>query len=546
MTSAPNHLQLLSGNKIWLFIFFLGFVIACDTFKPVQNTTPNNGGDDLEEVGGVTPNPRDANAAGNTKPSGGNTTKPTDNTKPSGGNTTKPTDNTKPSGGNTTKPTDNTKPSGGNTTKPTDNTKPSGGNTTKPTDNTKPSSGNTTKPTDNTKPSSGNTTKPTDNTKPSGSNTSTAGLKSSYKVGIVMPLFADELAAATTIPKASVSGINFYEGILLGLEQLSRENVNLDVEVYDTKRNTAIVQGLVDNFTLNKMDLIIGPATAENVTIVAEQVAKKGVPMISMNVNSDLTDNNPYFIQASPYFEAHAEAAVEYVLATYPNRKILVVVPREGEDAAKTAAYKKAKGGSKIIEVLVDKNGSAYKFALSGQLTNNDTTVILSPSSDENFVNGLLSHLSLTQKTKPTVVFGMPKWMSFTKIDLNLYEECHVHVTNATYVNDKDEDVKNFKNTFFNTYGAKPTIEAYKGYDMILHFGRMLKKYGTEFPKHLEKHPKTYLQGRYEFEKVGVTATTPPTYRYFENKFVYILRFENYTYTPMNFVDDDFTPIGND
>ena len=45
-----------------------------------------------------------------------------------------------------------------------------------------------------------------------------------------------------------------------------------DVEIFDSRRSQAVVQGLVDNFTLSSMDLIIGPAASSNVKIVAEQV----------------------------------------------------------------------------------------------------------------------------------------------------------------------------------------------------------------------------------------------------------------------------------
>jgi ABC-type branched-subunit amino acid transport system substrate-binding protein len=281
---------------------------------------------------------------------------------------------------------------------------------------------------------------------------------------------------------------------------------------------------------------------------VAEQVAKKEeVPMVSLNLNSTLTSENPYFIQSSPYFASHAFATVDYIKQQYDGKKVIMVVPNTGKEVSRLQYYRDANrvqsGGvvtNSFTELLVEKVGSSYTFTgLTDALTYSDTTVIIAPVSNEFFANTLLRTLNAVKGSKPVVVFGMPSWMNYQNLDVGVMNSCNLHVTNGSFVNKNDEKVKAFKQSFFDEYGAAPTIEAYKGYDLTLYFGRMLYKYGTDFIDKLDQVDATLLQSTFEYERVfsetsGGEMGEDYQINYIENKYVHILRFSNYEYILMN------------
>lgn len=509
MILAQNHLQRLNGSKILTFIAIFLLFASCKLFKPVSNGNNNN--TDETELSEIESNKPVKNP---------NTKYDVDGNPIEYGNT----DN-----GNTGKPNDNT-----NT-----NTKPNG-NTGETNSHNNTGTGTTVND-----PKGGETTKVEKVVKE-------GSLKYSYKVGIVMPFFAKEVATASKMPKSSIQGMNFYEGALLALQQLSTEGVNLDVEVFDSRRSEAIVQGLVDNFTLSSMDLIIGPASTENVEIVAEQVAKKEqIPMVTLNLNSTIASENPYYIQASAYFSSHATATAKYVKQHYSKSKVIMVVPQNDKEVSRLQDYHNANtliSSNRYNEFFAEEMGTAsYKFTgLTDLLSVRDTTVIIAPVSDAGFASALLRTLNAVKGSKPVVVFGMPNWMTFTNIDGGVLDNCNVHITNSSFVNKNNENVKQFKQAFFEEYGMFPTIEAYKGYDLTLYFGRMLHKYGTGFINHLETSKDELLQTSFEFEPVfevgDGTMGENSTIRCIENKFVHILRFKDFKYIPMD-VESVFTPI---
>ncbi|MFK7946913.1 MAG: ABC transporter substrate-binding protein [Saprospiraceae bacterium] len=569
MILAQNLLRQLSGNKIWILIFAVGIFTSCELFKPAGNGNNNNNNntpDEIGEIGGTTNNDRDNDGViddydkcpdepGLVRlegcPEGSNNS----------GNNTGNTGNT----GDTGK-INNDRDNDGVTDKYDKCPDEPGLIRLEGCPESKNDNGNTTG--NNTGNTGGNTGNDDPVSDPKGVDTTTttedpvinSNLKSSYKVGILMPFFADEVSNAMTMPKQAIPGMNFYEGSLMALQQLSMEGVNLDVEVFDSRRSQGVVQGLVDNFTLNSMDLIIGPGASSNVRIVAEQVAKKEeVPMVSLNLNSTLTSDNPYFIQSSPYFSSHAAATVKYVKENYDGKKVIMVVPNGGKEMSRLQYYRNANnlqsGGvitNSFTELLAEKAGSSFSFdGLTDALTLSDTTVIIAPVSNEFFANKLLRTLSAVKGSKPVVVFGMPNWMKYQNLDVSTLERCNVHVTNGSFVNNNDENIKSFKQNFFAEYGAVPTMEAYKGYDLTLYFGRMLHKHGTDFINKLDAEDETLLQSSFNFERVFAGTADGEMgedfqINYIENKFVHILRFKNYQYVPMNNPNNVFSNFGND
>ena len=76
-------------------------------------------------------------------------------------------------------------------------------------------------------------------------------------------------------------------------------------------------------------------------------------------------------------------------------------------------------------------------------------------------------------------------------------------------------------------YGALPTEDAYEGFDLTLHAGRMLEKHGKEFVYYLDTEEDDLLQTSFQFRKVGKYSDDFTDYDYLENKKLYIVEFRD-------------------
>ena len=167
-----------------------------------------------------------------------------------------------------------------------------------------------------------------------------------------------------------------------------------------------------------------------------------------------------------------------------------------------------------------------------------DTAVFILPSwSNETFIYSFLSRLKLARQPDNYVeVYGMPQWISYERIDYDLLEDLNVHVSSDFFVDPYLQEIGFFRSRFFDRYGTPPRDEAFLGYDVMLYFGRMINKYGTKFQYAFEQDPQQMLHTRFEFERVvqpgRKTGRENAPIERFENKFVNILKFEDYQFQP--------------
>jgi hypothetical protein len=128
----------------------------------------------------------------------------------------------------------------------------------------------------------------------------------------------------------------------------------------------------------------------------------------------------------------------------------------------------------------------------------------------------------------------MPQWMDYERIDFDYYEKLNVHVSSSVFIDELNPDIRAFKRRYYDRYGEIPLEEAFVGYDVSKYFGKMLKRFGTKFQLQLEQNPEQLLHTKFEFQPIITPTTTGgmefPQVERWENKYVNILRFQNYRF----------------
>ncbi len=378
-------------------------------------------------------------------------------------------------------------------------------------------------------------------------------LLSSYNVSVVLPFLSDRFSTTTNaLPPNADWALNFYGGVKMALEDLGSEGLNLNLSVIDGKETSdATAQQVIrSNQDLQKAHLVIGPYRRETAVFLADFAQRYNSDSDPRNdkiifspysTATDITLNNPGYIQVNPSLQTHCEAITRHVRQRYRPEQV-VLVCRDKEQEVKRLKYfqeenARLSGGFNVQpfrEFVVPENADINNADLLSLIRFSDTTVFILPTwSNETFVYSFLRRLDLARRANTTImVYGMPQWMSYEIIDYDYYERLNVHVSSNTFLDPLSTEVQFFKRRFFDRYGAVPKDEAYLGYDVMLYCGRMLKKYGTKFQYALEQERAQMLHTQFDFERVVIPTTTgadrfQPIQR-FENKYVNILRFQDY------------------
>jgi hypothetical protein len=368
---------------------------------------------------------------------------------------------------------------------------------------------------------------------------------SSYNVSLMLPFITNQYNEfSSSLNNNSLWAVNFYAGARMALDVLSEENVRLNVSVMDTKASASTTASLLsNNADLQNANLIIGPYRRDNIVQVADFAQRNEIAFVSPHsAASGLTQSNSEYIQVNPTLQTHCEAIMQDVLEKYrPEQLILVSRDKESERNRLKYFYeeyifqKGVKDTIMLQELIIrDESAGLEEIELMPFINLEDTTVFIVPSWTESFVYSLLRKIDVSKTDyNHIVVYGMPQWMQFEKIDFSYYEKLNVHVTASSFINPKSTPIATFKQQFFDRYGTIPSLEAYLGYDNMLYFGRMIHKYGTKFQYYLDQEKQQSLLTRFEFEPIIVPNPSirelSPVER-FENKYVNILEFEDFQF----------------
>jgi hypothetical protein len=368
---------------------------------------------------------------------------------------------------------------------------------------------------------------------------------SSYNVSLVMPFITNQYNEnSESLYSSSLWAVNYYAGAKMALDVLSEEDISLNVSVMDSKASSATVSSLLrSNPDLKNANLIVGPYRRDNITQVADFAQRNDIAFVSPHsAASGISRANPNYVQVNPTLQTHCEAIMKHALANYsPEQLILVSRNNEGERDRLKYFYeeyifeKGVKDTIMLQELIIsDETAGLEDMDLIPFINLEDTTVFIVPTWTETFIYSLLRKIDVSKtEFNHIVVYGMPQWMQFEKIDYSYYEKLNVHLTASSFLDPQSTEISSFQRQFFDRYGSIPTLEAFLGYDNFLYFGKMLNKYGTKFQYYMDQEQSQGLLTKYQFEPIIFsnprTRELSPIER-FENKYVHILKFQDYQF----------------
>ena len=364
------------------------------------------------------------------------------------------------------------------------------------------------------------------------------GLSDSYNIGLLLP-FVTSQAVENSVPDKSRLALQFYTGAKIALEELSQtENINLVVDVYDTQINDADFLQLMSNPRLAKASVFIGPIRGSHVEAFADWTKKNRKILVSPETpTSELTAQNPDFIQTNPSLRAHCEAITRFVKRKHRSDAV-TLVSREKE-ADRLPYFQNTTGdGLRFNELIVpDATTNFDKIDLRKYLKPGRTTVFVLPTwASQDYVMAFLRKLKEVKGNNAVEVYGMPQWKNFEAIEPEYLTSLNVHISSASYIDYASPAVKAFQQKFYEATGTIPDDDAFNGYDVTLFTGRMLRRYGLSFPQNLDREPFRGLHGDFRFTRIFNTGHLDDGRNlpdYMENTFVHILKFEKFGFAPV-------------
>ena len=311
------------------------------------------------------------------------------------------------------------------------------------------------------------------------------------EVALLLPIRGNE--------KADRNFLDFYQGVLVALDEIKQDGLSVNLKVFNTARDAAKVAEIVCSPEFAKVDLIIGPVYNDELSAVLRFAETRKVPVISplstVNVASEVV------FQAAP----DASAKYKKLDSTIAPGSNIVMVTSAKDDADFTAEVRSALAGLPYKTYRYDPANDA------GEIVNiidwNRPNLFVVPAADEVTVDKTLAGISSaynntsarTARTAEIRVLGTPKWLRYNALDKNLYFKLGVCFVSSYHADRTDARVRKFDSRYVAAYGEMPSLYSYKGYDVTKSFVKALFTPGSSFDDRLNCNSGELLQVPYRY-----------------------------------------------
>ena len=358
-----------------------------------------------------------------------------------------------------------------------------------------------------------------------------------FKVAIFAPLYLDSAFdsmenyryAKNEFPEFINPGLEFYEGVQLALDSLSKEGIPLEVFIYDSKSSSESIPAQLNRRELDDIDLIITHCSNNEVRLFADFGLRKNVPVVNVNLPNDGgVRANPYFVMLNSTLKTQVEAIYRHIQRYYSTMPVIVFRKRgQMEDMIRNYLSDAGKEGSAVPLKLkfVDLSDNFSEEDLKDHLDSTRQTICVAGSLNDFFGKKLAQHLAAINKTYPVKVMGMPTWDALRDFNKPEYKDLEIIYCTPFYNTRTDKVSMSIINYFNTTMYARPSDMVMRGYEATWKFGRMLSKYGDDLASNLTRREFNVFRD-FDIQPVMLNAENL-TLDYFENKKLYFLKVQN-------------------
>jgi LysM repeat protein len=388
--------------------------------------------------------------------------------------------------------------------------------------------------------------------------TPVTGLRGSYNVAFLLPLYLEENSQRTDLDSSqtvkgkkikkikrkdekwiydrSLPFLELYEGALLAADTLRSLGLEINIQIFDITSDTVKVTELIESGILKNMNLIIGPVYPQNLSIVAAFANNYNIPVVSpvtLRSNSTL-NNNPDLFLSNPTMEVAQETLAKKVSEYYDQNFVFIHNDTSHfdteVDSFKNKIFRELNLKLPYEEIkfkeLLFLSRSAYdndsinrlEHALSDKLKN----VVIIASEETPVMNEIINNLKGLYKKFNIILFGYPAMRDLPDLDPKDYFDLGIELYTPYWIDYNQKDVKNFNASFREKFLTEPSEISYawQGYDITFYFLTGLAIHGKSFLSDPEIHNPDLLQTIYNFKRKGATDG-------FENQTLFIIKFTN-------------------
>jgi len=327
--------------------------------------------------------------------------------------------------------------------------------------------------------------------------------------------------------------IEFYEGALLAIESLIKKGLDIDLQVFDTMRDSSRVARFLETGRLRNSDLIIGPVYPDNLEQVARYARRYRIPVVSplASQNTGVLRTNPYLFKVQPSPGVVEDAMAETISNYYDHNLVFVHtdtawsadLSREFKDKIYRRLRLKMPFEDIHFREVFFISRSSYGDTINSighALSEDKPNLVILASDNRSVMSDIITNVHGLLRTHDIKLIGYPDIRWLENLDPMYFYELGIMIYTPNWVDYHQDDVKEFLAGYRNYFKMEPPVRSYawQSYDIMYYFVSGLAMHGSEFMYRPSRHKPDLLQTDYNFSRTGLMNG-------FENNRLYLIRY---------------------
>lgn len=368
------------------------------------------------------------------------------------------------------------------------------------------------------------------------------GFHSTYNVSCFIPLQASQLNTEVFSENDlnNLNYIQYYAGMKLAANELSKDDVHINLNVYDSGFDTEKVKNIVENQMPMNTHMVLAPFKKDALSYLAEIGKKTKMPVVSPWLTSkSVTKDNPYYVQLRPFLTEYYRKITDHALDQYSADQIFLLSRNNAKETRRFKVFQQ-----RANELLGEENPlktfTLDEVQLTGedpvfetQLNVSDTVVFIIPNysnKDMQFVYNIIRRLHVERAEKNIVIYTMPLVKDMDQISFDYWNDLQIRICLFRFIDESNPSVQDFASAYYREYHDFPSIDAYEGYDNMMYIGRQLQANGTYFyqnPEENEEIEDSFLTTEYRLEPIYSNSSDKLSdIQYYENRHLMIVQYK--------------------
>ncbi len=354
------------------------------------------------------------------------------------------------------------------------------------------------------------------------------------RIAVLMPLYLDSAFTGNTynlsntkIPQYFLSGLEFYNGVMMAVDSLQKENANIEVWIYDThKQGTSIQQLTAAMQPLNFSMIIAVFSSLTEQKLISDFSGINSIPVISATYPTDAYLNyNPFFIMLNPTWKTHVDAIYDYLSKNYKNQKLIYFTKTGALEDKISAEFKLLDSNHNLNFSNIILNDNFSDEDVLKHLDSTKQNVLVSGSLNENFGRALIKTLNDNGDSYHTTITGMPTWNGMSGTTGSSSDKIQIIISSPYDYLQSTSLLNHISNQYKSLYYAKPADMMFKGYESMYHFTKLLLQHPDDFINNVsDSSYKVFNDYKVEPVRLSNTSFIPD---YLENKKIYFIKIVN-------------------